>query len=94
MVLDTTDDKALRGNPAPKQPLFEPRGLDTPLRYGRHYEFRVRMVMLPAEVPRSPTARYRRRGPHRARPLPPPSAAQAPPPDERGDERGRDHNYP
>jgi hypothetical protein len=44
MVIDTTDDKALRGNPAPKQSLFEPRGLDTPLRYGRHYEFRVRMV--------------------------------------------------
>jgi hypothetical protein len=44
MVVDTTDDKALRGNPAPKAPLFDARGLDTPLRYGRQYEFRVRMA--------------------------------------------------
>jgi len=44
MVVDTTDDKALRGNPAPKAPLFLPVHLDTPLRYGNSYEFRVRMV--------------------------------------------------
>ena len=44
MVVDTTDDKALRGNPAPKPPLFEAVHLDTPLRYGNSYEFRVRMV--------------------------------------------------
>jgi hypothetical protein len=44
MVVDTTDDKALRGNPSPKAPLFQPVHLDTPLRYGNSYEFRVRMV--------------------------------------------------
>lgn len=44
MVVDTPDDQALRGHPAPKTPLFAPVGLDTPLRYGEHYEFRVRMV--------------------------------------------------
>ena len=44
MVVDTTDDKALRGNPTPKPALFDAVHLDTPLRYGRSYEFRVRMV--------------------------------------------------
>jgi hypothetical protein len=44
MVVDTSDDKALRGHPAPTEPLFQPAGLETPLRYGERYEFRVRMV--------------------------------------------------
>lgn len=45
MVVDTYDDKALRGVPTPTEPPFTPVGVDaTPLRYGRSYEFRVRMA--------------------------------------------------
>lgn len=44
MVVATSDDQALRGHPAPKEPAFTPAALDTPLRYGRSYEFRVRMA--------------------------------------------------
>ena len=57
MVVSTSDDKALRGSTSTSEPRFQPVGLDTPLRYGRRYEFRVRMAdatgggPLPADLP-------------------------------------------